>query len=318
MQSQSFLTVLMRARLGVYESRLLMRIVERCQDLLPPKGFELVAYEVPGGWSYQFAFTLASLTTSHNYRYVKKACETLKDITIKSYDPDTGQWKMAGMITQARIDEQSGILRVEVADWLCKLIIDFRKGWRSYDLQNAMKIKNPFALRMYLLTCTQKDNLTLSIGYVRAFLLGEGSKAYPNNGDFVRHCIKPAAAELKKLGLNGFTYKTKKANGTAKSRIEKIIFTPVKRETKEVNISETRKEMAKQVPEKLLQYLTLQCGFTTRELNGKNLTTLSKFSSLPDWQYRFGSIITRWRRHRYGHGWLINAMKKEGEKANET
>lgn len=301
--------------MGLYETRLFMRIVERCQDLLPTDKFEPVAYEVPGGWSYRFAFTLSSLTTSHNYRYVKKACETLKDITVSTYDPGAGQWKMAGLITQARCDEQTGVLQVEVADWVCRAIIDFRRGWRTYEIQNAMRIRNPYALRLYLITCTQKDPLTLSMGYLRDLLLGRGSKLYPNGSDFLRHCVDPAIKQLEKLNLNGFKYEVIKANGTQKGRITKVRIKPEKREGRDTrNISDIKKEMAAAVPERMTQYLLLQCGFSTRELAGKNLATLAAFAAQPEWQYKFIDIVTRWRKHRYGHGWLINAFKRETKK----
>lgn len=313
MQSQSLVSTLMRARMGVYETRVFMRVVEKCQVLLPTSPFAALPYEVPGGWSYQFAFTLSSLTSSHNYKYVKTACENLKNITVQSYDITQKQWKMAGLITQARIDEQSGILKVEVADWVCQAIIDFRQGWRTYDIENAMRIRNPFALRMYLITCTQTATLKFSIGYIKGLLLGQDSNAYSNNGDFVRKVLAPAAKELERLNLNGFSYETMKANGAGKGKIEKVKIIPVKRERKSTaNVSETRKEMALRVPESMLQYLSLQCGFTTRELSGKNLVTLANFAKLPNWEYKFISIVTRWRKHRYGHGWLINAMKREG------
>lgn len=313
MQSQSLVSTLMRARMGVYETRVFMRIVEKCQVLLPSSAFAALPYEVPGGWSYQFAFTLSSLTSSHNYKYVKTACENLKNITVQSYDITKKQWKMAGLITQARIDEQSGILKVEVADWVCQAIIDFRQGWRTYDIENAMRIRNPFALRMYLITCTQTATLKFSIGYIKGLLLGQDTKAYSNNGDFVRKVLSPAAKELERLNLNGFSYETMKANGAGKGKIEKVKIIPVKRERKSTaNVSETRKEMALRVPESMLQYLSLQCGFTTRELSGKNLDTLANFAKLTNWEYKFISIVTRWRKHRYGHGWLINAMKREG------
>lgn len=317
MQAQSFVSTLMRARMGVYESRIFMRIVEKCQVLLPTSPFKAMPYEVPGGWSYQFAFTLSSLTTSHNYRYVKAACANLKNITVQSYDIDRKRWMMAGLITQARIDEQSGILKIEVADWVCSAILDFRQGWRSYDIEQAMRIHNPFALRMYLITCTQNKTLNFSIGYIKGLLLGQDTHAYANNGDFIRKVIKPAANELQKLGLNGFDYKPIKTGGCQKGKIEKVQIIPVKREKRDTaNISDTRMEMEKTLPSSMLQYLTLQCGFSTRELSGKNLATLAKFAALKDWEYKLVSLVTRWRKHRYGHGWLINAIKNITKEEN--
>lgn len=308
----------MRAKFGIYESRLFIRIVEKCQLLLPQGNYMARAYDTPSGWSFQFSFPLSSLTTSHNYIYVKKACQNLKNMTCSTYDIDRQQWKMAGFIKEARIDEQSGILKVEVADWVCRSILDFRQGWRLYDIEKALAIRNPYALRMYLITCTQSKTLTFSIGYIRGLLLGDNNHAYHNSSDFIKRCLKPAAQELEQLGCNGFTYEAVKATGDKKSRIEKIKIIPQKRENQEKNISETRKEIKQQIPEQLLQYLTLQCGLTSREIGGRNLAKFARFCQQPNWQGKFINIVTRWRKHRYGHGWLINAIDKEGNKSSNN
>lgn len=305
----------MRARMGVYETRIFMRIVERCQGLLPKSPFKAVLYEVPGGWSYRFAFTLSSLTTSHNYRYVKNACENLKNVTVQRYDIDKRQWCMAGLIKEARINEQSGILQLEVSDWVCEAILDFRKGWRTYDLEKAMTIRNPFALRMYLLTCTQTQTLLFPIDYLRDLLLGQGSTAYTNNGDFIRRCIASSRNELEQLQLNGFDYSTVKGTGAEKGKIRQVKITPVKREERDTkNTGEQLRDIEAAIPTAMMQYLTLQCGFTTKEIGGKNLPKLQRFAALPDWQFKLADIVTRWRKHRYGHGWLIRAIEKEGRK----
>lgn len=312
MQAQSFISTLMCGHMGLYESRILMRIVERCQVLLPGSTYKPTIYQVPGGWSYQFAFTLSSLTKSHNYRYIKAACEVLKNITVSRYDGNTGQWCLAGLITQARIDEHSGVLRVEVADWVCQNIIDFRRGWRQYDIDQALCIRNPYALRLYLITCTQNTRLNFSIGRLRDLLLGEHSTLYPNNGDFIRHTLMPAQKELAKLGLNGFTFEVSKGTGADKGRIQKVALIPIKREGNgERNISEVRKDIAKEIPQQLLDYLTLHLRFSTHELTGKNLVLLSNFTKIPGWQNLLTSMVDRMRRHMRGHGWLINAIKME-------
>lgn len=302
----------MRAKFGVYETRLFMRIVEKCQALLPNNEYQARAYQTPGQWSYRFAFTMSSFTSSHNYKYVREACKTLKDITVEKYDTDKGKWEMTGLISQAKINEQSGILMVEVADWVCKMIIDFRKGWRIYDLDNALRIRNPYALRMYLITCTQDKTIPYTVEQLKDTLLGKGSDKYKNNGDFIRRCIAPAKKELEQLNLNGFDYTTRKGNGAQKGRIMSISIKPVKREGKDANVSATRKAIGQVIPDEMLQYLTLGLGFTTRELKGKNLDTIKSFVSTPNWQGKFLSMVTRMRKARKGHGWLINAMKKEG------
>lgn len=312
MQAQSFISTLMRVKFGVYETRLFMRIVQKCQALLPNNMFQARAYQTPGQWSYRFAFTLSSFTHSHNYNYVKAACENLKNITVEKYDTDKARWEMAGLITQAKIDEQSGLLILEVADWVCKMIIDFRKGWRIYNLDNALRIRNPYALRMYLITCTQEKTIPYTVEQLKDTLLGKGNNKYKNNGDFIRRCIMPAQKELEDLHLNGFSYTTKKGNGAQKGRILSVNIKPVKRENKDENISATRKAIGEVIPDELLQYLTIGLGFTTRELKGKNLETIKKFITLPNWQGKFLSMVTRLRKARKGHGWLINAMKKEG------
>lgn len=303
----------MRAHMGLYESRLFMRIVERCQVLLPNSPYKPTIYEVPNGWAYRFAFTLSSLTSSHNYNYVKAAARNLKDITCQHYDPATRQWAMAGLITQARIDEQSGVLQVEVADWVCKMIVDFRMGWRTYDLDKALLIRNPHALRLYLLTCTQNKMLSYKIEDIKGILLGDDAALlYKNNGDFVRKCIEPARKELETLGLNGFTYQAVKGDGIRKSKIQKINITPVKREERDtVNISVQRAAIQEELPADLIQYLTLNLGFTTREIKGKNMATFKAFIQLPSWREKFYDIATRMRKHYRTHGWLIQALKRE-------
>lgn len=312
MQSQSFISTLMRGHMGIYETRIFMLIVDRCQDLLGNDSFTAKAYKVPSGWSYRFAFSVGDLTSSHNYNYAKKACENLKNLTVQHYDEEKKVWEMAGLITQAKIERQTGILACEVASWVVDYIIDFRKGWRTYDLERAKQIRNPYTLRMYLLTCSQSRPLSYEITTLRDTLLGPGSHKYTLTNAFIKRCIIPAMQELAEKKLNGFTIKAIKEGRGPKAKITRLLISPVKRESRDVNISEQRKEMAQEVPAALLNYFTLQLGFTTRELKGKNLETLKRFTrDLPNWQTRLLDIIQRQRMHRYGHGWIINAIKRE-------
>lgn len=308
MQSQSFISTLMRGRMGIYETRIFMHIVASAQDVIQGGTFNRIAYAVPGSWTYRIAIPLSELTQSHNYGPVKRACENLKNITCQHMDLDSNIWQMSGLITQALLQPQSGVLQIEVAKWVIRYIVDFRRGWRTYELQQALTIRNPFALRMYLITCSQTSPLVFSLDNLKLALLGTTDR-YKNSADFLRRCLEPAKKELEEKQLNGFDFKTiHKGRGNAVSKVEIL---PKKREAKDQNIGVQRDEIATAIPAPLMNYLTTTLGFSTKELRGKNLSYFSEFCKRDGWQEKLLGIIQRMRMKRRGHGYLISAIKSE-------
>lgn len=315
-QAQSYYSIILRSDFSIYEMRIMLKIVQRAQPLYNGKKYSdfLQSGICTDGINMNFAVPLSELLGkhSHNYGPLKAAIMRMeKEWFVEYYDKATRVWHSSSMIYNVRIDERSGIMRFGVAKWLIDYIADFRNGgFRVYDFEKAMSLRNPNAARMYLLMASETRTRAMAIEDIKAILGCKDMYARPS--EFIRRIIKPAQKELENKGYNGFSYQTiNKYPDKKKSGIVGLKITPIKREMKqEINISVTRERLEKELPVILVNYLAFNCGFSYSEISN-NRPALMNFVKLSDWQARLGDIVERARRGAKGHGYIIAAIKRE-------
>lgn len=320
-QVQSYMSVMLNGKFSVYQMRIFLQIVKRAQSLIRANGGRYSDYIDKAfcmdGFNVNFAVPVQEIVGDrcHNYTPLKEAVLSMEsDWIVQHYEWNKRVWRATPVIYNAEIEEQSGILRFTCANWLVQYITDFRKyGYRCYDYEIAMSLRNPNTAKMYLLTCSQDKPLTYPIDTLKKWLGVD--EIYKRPADFARRCLEPARKELEKRGVNGFAYEfAHERKGKKTSAIKGVVIKPIKRgKDKPLDAAETRADVETSIDKTLFNYLITNVGFTIKEL-AHIKSDLIAFTSLPDWQYKITDIITRARQKRKNHGWIIQAIRGEIKK----
>lgn len=313
LQAQSLYSILLKGRFNVYEMRILLKVVQSTRVITSGHYQALLTRRADTSrLSLDFAVSLSELAggKSHNYEGVKRAARAMNAKKVEWYDKPSRTWHLASLIDNVELEERTGVLRFSVARWLIDYICDFSNGgYRVYDFERAMSLRNAFTARLYLMTCSQSSPVYFTLEELRG-ILGVGDK-YKSYSALLRKCVNPAMEELEREGLNGFyTEAVRELPDNKKSRVLGLRFHPVKRAKPKPNIGEQIEDMRRSLPMVLTQYLLQAWRFSTVEITN-NLENLKAFCNLPDWQNKFIEISDRARRLSKGHGYLIKAMKRE-------
>lgn len=313
-QAQSYYSVLFRGRYSIYEARLIVKIVNRARQLMKqlPKytDFLTAAYKIDD-LNVVMAFPVAELLggKSHNYEPLKEAVRALKQWQVEYYDKEAKTWHLASMLDNATLNEREGMLTISCARWLLSFICDFSNGgYRSYCFEKAMSMRNPFAARMYMLTCSMSEPLTYSIQSLRQVLGVDVSHARVH--DFFRRVLDPAMKELEEKQANGFRYEIiRKYKDKPHSKPLSVKLIPIKREgVKAKTAQERTEEIFESLPASLVNFLSLSAKFSYKEIQS-NKETLAAFSKLDGWQNKIVDIVDRARRKGKNHGYIIQGIK---------
>lgn len=314
-QAQSYYSLLMRGRYTAYEVRIMLKIVESTREIVNTRGkysdFLKSGFSLDN-FNLNYAIPIKDIIGSktHNYKPIYAAVEKLKHWDIEYYDKEAKKWYSTTMIYNIILEEGSGLLRFSCSKWLIDYITDFRNGgFRVYDFEAAMKLRNPFSARLYMLCSSMSKKIRYQMQGLRE-VLGIRNK-FKLTADLERRVLKRAQKDMEALGINGFNYEIIRENPkNPRSKPLYIDISPVKRQKKERNIGEQLAEAKKEIPELLYNYLTVQLGFSGSEMVW-NKQTICNFIKIGDWQTRLQNIVTRARRGRKGHGYIIQGLKDE-------
>lgn len=311
-QAQSYYSVIMHADFTIYQMRMLLIVVRRLRSLTSAIiNKQLASSYCTDGVHLNFAVPIRMLVgNSHNYDSFKASMRSMiaeRNVAVEHYDYELKVWRTAVLFDSVELHEKEGVLHFSVNKWIIDYICDFSGGYRIYDFENAMSLRNPNSARLYLLCSSVNKPFYASFGELKK-MLGVGS-SYSRFSDFERRVLRPSAHELEVRGFNGFRYDVVRSiAGSKKSPVVGVRLFPVKRELK--NISELKSEIVNNMPAELSSYLITNCGFSVHEVSA-NKATLMSFAGLNNWQEIFINIIDRARRKRKNHGYIINALKSE-------
>lgn len=305
--TQSFIMTMSRARLNMYEQRILLKIVEHGQSLL--KGLPLehnlkklkhdldnVRIEVP------VRYILSD--KSDHYEHVYSSARSLMQKIFEVYDTDTKTWYATPYIYNVSHVQKSGNLVIWVSKAFFNTLYDFTKGYSKYVLETAMLLKSPYTVRLYVLMCGQSHSITYPIEYLKE-LFGVAQE-YKQTADFIKRVIEPSRVELDKQQCNSFTYSRVKDG----QKVVALQFFPVcKMETSKEKLL-ARIGVKSLISRDIYLFLTNHCGFTYRELSAHKVL-LDKLSEMPDCMGVLQMIEHRWRKGNKTKGYIINALRSE-------
>lgn len=303
---QSYLTTIMRGDFTLYEIRIFMKIVEQANTALVGVKVSNNLHKAfcADGVNCNLSFPIDEVLTpgSHDYQAVYKALKSLMKKKIERYDPLTRTWCAATLVNNIRVPRGNGVVSFVVAKWVMEYIINFLYGnFSRYNLRSALKLKSPYAVRLYWLTCSMKDPVKYSIAMLRA-MLGVGNK-YGQTKDFIKRCIEPAREMLEKENLNGFNYQ----KIVLKNKCTAIQFFPIKRENPSTEELNAQLSESSWIDPALKMYLQQQAMFKQSEL-AAHKDLMYQFGMIPDWQDKIVEIVNRARKKRANKGYIIKAM----------
>lgn len=304
---QSFLLSVTRVKLSVYEQRIITRIVEHGQKAL--QGYsraQLKHISNPFGnekISVKIRYILTDGTK--DYAKVVTACKALMSRQFEFYDPDTKTYYMDTIIHNVQHKERSGEVEFMVSRIFFEVMFNFSLGYKNYDLETALSLPTPFAVRMYVLLNNQDRPITWSVERLKE-MFGVSDK-YNQTADFIKKVIEPSRKALLSASVNNFTY-TRIYDG---QKVVKLQFFPVKVDEKSRRLfPDMSKEQITQAVA-VRMYLHDDLGFTQKEV-GANKSTIDEFAKIPDAITALYAIAKRAvRKSTNTKGYIISAMRSE-------
>ena len=306
---QSFIYSISRVKLGLYEQRILLKIVEHAQSRI--KG--VVIKNHLEQWQHDFdnvqmMIPIKDLLSdgSQHYAQVREAASSLERRIFEYQDSQKKGWFSTPVIYNVHHDARSGVIKFYVARRLFDIILDFTKGFRQYNLETALTLSSPYASRLYALMCGQASPLRLEIAELKR-MFGVEAK-YSQTADFIKKVIEPSRRCLDDRGCTSFTFSRVKKG----QKVVALTFFPVVRDEKTKAQKLAPIGISLWLSKEMKIYLMQLGGFSLRELSSHK-AMIDEFSKLPSCVEAINDILNRAQIKGMNKGYIINAMRSEVE-----
>lgn len=311
---QSFLLSITRVKLSVYEQRIITRIVEHGQKALQGYSLAQLKHLTNPFGNEKISVKIRYILTdgTKDYSKVVTACKALMSRQFEFYDPNTKTYYTDTVIHNVLHKERSGKVEFMVSRIFFEVMFNFSLGYKNYDLETALSLPTPSAVRMYVLLNNQVHPLTWSVERLKE-MFGVSDK-YTQTADFIKKVIEPSRKALLAASVNNFTY-TRIYDG---QKIIKLQFFPVKIDEKARRLfpDMSKEQITQSVA--IRMYLHDNLGFTQKEM-GANKSTIDAFAQVPDAITHLYTIAKRAvKKSSNMKGYIISAMKSEVKEWNEA
>lgn len=236
---ESYIFSTVRHDFGIYSERLLLRLVELAQrevhGLDFKNGTSIGKVEVGEWGDAEIVVPVKDILSGEddkNYTKAKQAVRNLMGRFLEYEDEQT--YRATQILNEVDVDKVAGKMLIRVNRNIWKAMLDFSKGFRSYELETAVKLRGKYSLRIYKLISKQSSSITYSIAELRA-MWGLTDK-YKKVDDFIKNTIVSAKEELDRVSPYTFEYvtnssKSAEANKGRKGRpaVTSITFFPKRR-----------------------------------------------------------------------------------------
>lgn len=305
---QSYIMTIARAKLSLYEQRLLIKCVQSGQPLISSKPLGAIRKPLEhnnGTVEIEIAMKELCEADKSHYEYVIKAAQSLTQKNF-TYIDEKGNWVTFAWVMRATHKKKTGKVYLLMDKHFYDCLYNFTHGYSHYDLERALNFKRPQTMRLYALLNGQKRPISYTIEQLKHITGTTG--LYAKTNDFIRKVIEPAQKETKAGDYGHYWEYTTRKTG---NKITSITFTPVARASvQEENAS--FKEITKWLPIDYTKLLIQHGGFTTWQLSCHKalLQDVSKLSNGLDLVL---AVIQRARIRRPTNmqGYIINSLKAE-------
>jgi len=121
-------------------------------------------------------------------------------------------WEMYQWVSYAKADRKNNELLLRFHDELKPYLLELKKRFTSFKLQEVIFFKSVYSIRIYQLLADHNNkkisNFTYKLEDFREMMLGEKSKKYPVYKDFRVKTLEMAQKELDKKSSLTFTFKS--------------------------------------------------------------------------------------------------------------
>ena len=308
---QSFLFSVSRVSLSLYEQRIIVKVVEHAQKVIEGRNMSANLKKLPHDFDNVKISLPARYVLDENndhYDHVYNAARSLMSRTFEYYDLDTKIWHASPLIYNVHVRSRSGVVEFYVARCLFDVILDFRKGFRRYDINTALNLGSPAAIRLYIILSGQQTPIEFKIDYLKK-LFGVEDK-YRQTADFIKRVIEPARILLNNEGCCSFAFHRIRENDRKGSKVVALRFIPVFKNKQQANITSDEEALAYLY---VRQFLTRnECiPFKSIVAHDGLIKMFSRITGAEDLIYHISQ-----KSHRADNkiGYIINAMKNECKK----
>ena len=101
------------------------------------------------------------------------------------------------------IAPKSGMMRFLVADWVMVALLDYKEGFREFELEKMMKLKSPYAMRFYELVANQDTTKTIpmNLDTFREWM-GIEDGLYSRSYDLRKRVLEPSKKPVGGINLS--------------------------------------------------------------------------------------------------------------------
>mgnify|MGYP002624990296 FL=1 len=304
---QSFIYSVARVKLSLYEQRILLKVIEHAQVVLKGKLIKNMLFRMEhdlDNVKIELPVRYILSDGSQHYEQVKEAARNLMSRKFEFWDTSAKAWYSSPLIYNIAYVQGSGILSFYVSKMLFDVALDFTRGFCRYDLETALTLSNPHAVRLYALLSNQAHPIIYPISDLKK-MFGVEDK-YKQTRDFIKKIIDPSKLALDNAGCNTFTY-TKVYD---KNAVKALQFVPVRKRKETANELAAKVSMKRLVDNEILVVMISYMGFTTKELSAHKVL-LNEFCKLPFAQDQIYAIERRFRKKKKSKGYVIAAIRDE-------
>lgn len=304
---QSFIYSVSRVELSLYEQRILLKVVEFAQQQLKGRLIKNCMFRMEHTLdNVRIEIPVRYILTdgSKHYEDVREAASKLMGRRFEFWDTNSGAWYSSPLIYNVAYVEGGGLLSFYVSKMLFDVILDFTKGFCKYDLETALSLSSPYAVRMYALVASQSRPIVYTIGQLKK-MFGVEDK-YKQTRDFLIKVIDAAKKNLDDAQCNSFTYSKIKSG----KKVESICIAPLRRRQLTPEELAAKVSLKRLVDNEILVVLISYIGFTTKEISAHKIL-LNEFCKLPYATDTIYNIERRYRKGKKTKGYVIAAIRDE-------
>ena len=324
---QSYIFSAMRARLNIYQMRIIYRLVDFAQaeidGMLIRDNMTRITHNLR---HIDLTMSVKSVMPDKDKHYekVKSALKAMMSTLVEFYNPQSKTWQGTPVIYNVKWEQGSGMITMSVADFVWDAMLNFSYGFRKFELLTAMAMPSANSMRMYCLISGQSRPLEYKIETLKQ-MFGVADK-YSNNSDFIKRILGKCKQELDKVSPWTFNYAPKK-EGRAFTSV--ILFPIEQPNRKDVRLA--RQALLAQVPSSMLfsevyKYMRYSMGFEPKEISNNKQLIEDATKELPDMMLFLSTLQGRRRDNEgnmKGKGWVIASIRSElqmtrDKKANDN
>lgn len=308
---QSYIMTTARYNFNVYEKRFIYRLIEATQSVIEGKKLnENFVIDKTLFGDYRVKMPIKLLLNGEEDKNHTRAKEALRQLNEKKFEYEDDEiWKIIRVVEKPILYKHKEYLECELQPEIFDAIYSFAKGFRKFELKNAMDFESTYAMRFYELFSGQKEPIRYSIENMK--IMFQVQKKYSRPANFIQRVVEPAKKELDKKSPYSFTYKPEKEG----RKIVNIWFFP-RPIPKNRHVETENKELIKKINVKSLlnpmvvNYLKENYMFTNQEIKN-NLNTFKEALERFDVMMELETLKTKAMKAAKPKAWLIGTLKKK-------